>query len=205
MRSCDGPLYNHYDEGGYLIWFTPTKPVFVDNRQDPFPLQHIVDALAVERGKAPYRPLFDRWGIRCVFLSVGSPTLAALDRDEAGSRAIATTAGPCCQRWLGELAARDSFGDMAVGLLYVAFAVRAALMSAVSDTFWHLRAGADIWRTGRVPLVDTYSYTAAGLPWPDHEWLWETFAFGCHRLGGMPLATAGTAALLVAALAPFTA
>ena len=81
VRACDGPLYNHYDEGGYLIWFTPTKPVFVDGRQDPFPLQHILDALAVERGKAPYRPLFDRWGIRCVFLSVGSPTLAALDRD----------------------------------------------------------------------------------------------------------------------------
>ena len=82
VRACDGPLYNHYDEGGYLIWFTPTKPVFVDGRQDPFPLEHILDALAVERGKAHYRPLFDRWGIRCVFLSVGSPTLAALDRDD---------------------------------------------------------------------------------------------------------------------------
>ena len=81
VRACDGPLYNHYDEGGYLIWFTPTKPVFVDGRQDPFPLQHLLDALAVERGRAPYRPLFDRWNIRCVFLSVGSPTLAALDRD----------------------------------------------------------------------------------------------------------------------------
>ena len=93
-----------------------------------------------------------------------------------------------------------AFGDMAVGLLCVAFAVRAALMPAVSDTFWHLRAGADIWRTGRVSLVDTYSYTAAGLPWPDHEWLWQAFAFACHRLGGMPLATAGTAALLVVAI-----
>ena len=45
-----------------------------------------------------------------------------------------------------------TFGDMAVGLLCVAFAVRAALMPAVSDTFWHLRAGADIWRTGQVSL-----------------------------------------------------
>ena len=69
VRGCDGPLYNHYDEGGYLIWFVPEKPVFVDSRQDPYPLQHIPAALDVERGQAPYRPLFDRWGIRCVFLA----------------------------------------------------------------------------------------------------------------------------------------
>jgi hypothetical protein len=81
VRSCEGPLYNHYDEGGYLLWFVPEKPDFVDGRQDPFPLSHVLASLAVERGRAPYRPLFDRWGIRCVFLSVKSPTVAALDRD----------------------------------------------------------------------------------------------------------------------------
>ena len=32
-------------------------------------------------GSAPYRPLFERWGIRCAFLPVTSPTVAALDRD----------------------------------------------------------------------------------------------------------------------------
>ena len=68
-----------------------------------------------------------------------------------------------------------SFADMAVGMLFVAFALRAALMPAQNDTFWHLRAGADIWRTGQVPRVDSYSFTAAGAPWPDHEWLWQAF------------------------------
>jgi hypothetical protein len=81
VRACDGPLYNHYDEGGYLLWFVPEKPDFVDGRQDPFPLEHVLASLDVERGRAPYRPLFDRWGIRCVFLSVKSPTVGALDRD----------------------------------------------------------------------------------------------------------------------------
>ena len=81
VRACDGPLYNHYDEGGYLLWFVPEKPDFVDGRQDPYPLSHVLASLDVERGRAPYRPLFDRWGIRCVFLSVKSPTVAALDRD----------------------------------------------------------------------------------------------------------------------------
>jgi len=81
LHACDGPMYNHYDQGGYLLWFVPEKPVFVDGRQDPYPLEHILAALDVERERAPYRPLFERWGIRCVFLSVESPTVAKLDRD----------------------------------------------------------------------------------------------------------------------------
>jgi hypothetical protein len=81
IRGCDGPLYNHYDEGGYLIWAVPDKPVFIDSRQDPYPLPHLLEALAVERGQAPYRPLFERWGIRCVFLANASPTVEALRRD----------------------------------------------------------------------------------------------------------------------------
>jgi len=81
VRACDGPLYNQYDEGGYLIWFVPDKPVFVDNRQDPYPIDHIVAQLDVQWERAPYRPLFERWGIRCAFLPVASSTIAALARD----------------------------------------------------------------------------------------------------------------------------
>ena len=81
VRACDGPLYNQYDEGGTLIWFAPEKPVFVDNRQDPYPLEHLRAQLLVQWEAAPYRPLFERWGIRCAFLPVASATVAALDRD----------------------------------------------------------------------------------------------------------------------------
>ena len=81
VRACDGPLYNQYDEGGYLIWFVPEKPVFVDNRQDPYPLEHIRAQLDVQWGQSPYRPLFERWGIRCAFLPMSSSTVGALDRD----------------------------------------------------------------------------------------------------------------------------
>jgi hypothetical protein len=83
VRACDGPLYNHYDEGGYLLWFVPEKPVFVDGRQDPFPLEHVLASLDVERERAPYRPLFDRWGIRCVF-----PVRRIAHGGEAGSRRL---------------------------------------------------------------------------------------------------------------------
>jgi hypothetical protein len=81
VRGCDGPLYNTYNEGGFLIWFAPERRVFADSRQDPYPLPFLLDLLAVERGEAPHRPLFQRWGIRCAFLSADSPTVPALTRD----------------------------------------------------------------------------------------------------------------------------
>jgi hypothetical protein len=79
--------------------------------------------------------------------------------------------------------------------------VAACLMPANADTYWHLRAGQDIARSGQVSLIDRYSYTAAGQPWPDHEWLWQLLTYAIHRVGGMPLLTAMSAAMLVCAFA----
>lgn len=93
-----------------------------------------------------------------------------------------------------------SFEGMAIGLLFVAVAFRALLMPAQNDTFWHLRAGADIWRTGHAPLTDSYSFTISGLRWPDHEWLWQAFVYGCHRLGGMPLVSLAASTFVVASV-----
>lgn len=92
-----------------------------------------------------------------------------------------------------------SFRAMALGAMLVVIGFRALLSPSQNDTYWHLRAGADIWRTGHVPLVDSYSYTAAGLPWPDHEWLWQAITYGWYRAGGMPLMTAATGLLIVLA------
>lgn len=80
----------------------------------------------------------------------------------------------------------------------------ASALAAVSvvqpDFWWLLRAGHDIWRTGEVPLVDHYSYTAAGRDWPNHEWLWEAVVYPLHQLGGMPLVATLTAATVLATL-----
>ena len=89
-----------------------------------------------------------------------------------------------------------SFNRLLVGLLFGSIFLTACLMPAQSDTYWHLRAGADLWRTHRIPLVDHYSYTAAGRFWPNHEWLWQALSYGLFRAGGMPLLT-GAAALVV--------
>ena len=95
-----------------------------------------------------------------------------------------------------------AFDEMAIGLLFVAVAVLALFTPAQPDTFWHLRAGADIWRSGHVPRVDLYSHTAYGTPWPDHEWLSQLLMYAAYRAGrGMPGLELGAAALILAAAA----
>ena len=44
------------------------------------------------------------------------------------------------------------------------------------DTFWHLKAGQWISQNG-IPYTDPLSWTAQGLPWHAHEWLWELAAY----------------------------
>jgi hypothetical protein len=88
-----------------------------------------------------------------------------------------------------------------VGLLFGAIVLSACLMPAQSDTYWHLRAGQDFWRTHAVPLVESYSHTAAGAFWPNHEWLWQAASFALFRAGGFPLLTLAGAALVTLAFA----
>jgi hypothetical protein len=80
VRACPGPLYNRYNEGGFLIWFAPERRVFIDSRQDPYPLDFVLEAIGVEQGR-PHEALFARYGLRCALLPVDSPVLDGLRRD----------------------------------------------------------------------------------------------------------------------------
>src|SRR5579872_5730217 len=52
------------------------------------------------------------------------------------------------------------------------------------DYWWHARTGQLIAETGRVPLVDPYSFTAVGQRWVTHEWLTELLLFVVqHQFG----------------------
>ncbi|MBI4425299.1 MAG: hypothetical protein HY554_16335 [Elusimicrobia bacterium] len=73
----------------------------------------------------------------------------------------------------------------------VAFAALAASLPSwllpVSnpDLFWHLSAARRIWRSAQVPSADWLSWTMAGRPWVDFEWL-SQLAFGAaHAAGGL--------------------
>ncbi|WP_376791762.1 hypothetical protein [Thermoflexus sp.] len=57
------------------------------------------------------------------------------------------------------------------------------------DFWWHLAAGREIARTGRIPEVDTFSFTRAGAPYPSYSmfWLAELLFYGLYTLGGPAL------------------
>ena len=84
-------------------------------------------------------------------------------------------------------------------LAFLAIAAAAFLMPAQNDTWWHLRAGQTIWTTRHVLLRDTFSFTAAGAYWPNHEWLSQVLFFGIYAIGGLPLLTIVCASAIVAA------
>jgi hypothetical protein len=84
IRDCGGPMFNTYGQGGILTWFVPEKPVFIDNRQDPFPMDLLAANHDVEFGADP-EPLFERYGIRCAVVPPDSALVARLTGDPAWS------------------------------------------------------------------------------------------------------------------------
>jgi hypothetical protein len=52
------------------------------------------------------------------------------------------------------------------------------------DTWWHLASGRLIAESGTVTHTDPFSYTAAGAPWINRQWLFELGLWEVWRLGG---------------------
>jgi hypothetical protein len=72
----------------------------------------------------------------------------------------------------------------------IAFAVWAALEPVTgADTWWSMVAGRWVVEHDTVPSVDTLSYTFAGKPWFNQEWLTQVVFYELYRLfGGTSLA-----------------
>ena len=70
--------------------------------------------------------------------------------------------------------------------LSVALPVLAAVLAPMSaiDLAYHLRAGGEILDTGAIPVVDTWTFTAAGLPWVDQQWGAQAVLAVVERVGG---------------------
>ena len=80
IRTCRGPLFNEFDEGGILTWFVPERPVFVDGRVEAYPAEFLQRTARVST-TADYRAIFDDYGIRCAALNSRSRMAAAMRRD----------------------------------------------------------------------------------------------------------------------------
>lgn len=88
---------------------------------------------------------------------------------------------------------RDALADRWVARAWSLLVVSSALYfladnEADNDLWMHLFSGRLILANGAVPRVDAFSYTAAGLPWIDHEWLTQSaFAAAFDSLGSTGL------------------
>ena len=80
VAACPERLYNRYDEGGYLIWFTPNQKVFIDSRYDPFPPELLLGQIALEQS-GDYETTFKKHGIRCAFIPSDSPLAHRLSKE----------------------------------------------------------------------------------------------------------------------------
>jgi hypothetical protein len=81
LRSpLEGPLYNFYDYGGYLIWKAwPRFPVFVDGRIDVYHGAPLADYRAISRAEPGWEEIARRREIRCFLVGLEhtiAPTLA---------------------------------------------------------------------------------------------------------------------------------
>ncbi len=96
---------------------------------------------------------------------------------------------------------RFTFERLQVALLFLAIAAAACLMPAQNDTWWQLSAGREMWLAHRLLVADTFSHTANGAFWPNHEWLSQIVLYAAYAAGGAPLTTLLCAAAVTAAWA----
>ncbi len=80
IRACPGTLFNTFEDGGPVMWFVPERPVFIDNRYDPYPNELFIQA-AVAEDAGNYAELFSQYAVRCALVPVDKPIYPALQRD----------------------------------------------------------------------------------------------------------------------------
>ena len=74
-----GPIFNHYDWGGYLIWkLYPSTPVFIDGRADLYG-QQVFDQFAdTYQFKGDWQQTLQRWSVGTVIVPPDSPLATGL-------------------------------------------------------------------------------------------------------------------------------
>ncbi len=70
--------------------------------------------------------------------------------------------------------------------LAIVLPVLAAMLASLSsvDLTYQLRAGGEILDARAIPTVDSWTFTASGLPWLDQQWGAQVVLELVHRLGG---------------------
>jgi len=78
-----------------------------------------------------------------------------------------------------------SFPALLGALLVAGMATVARTFFVDPDVWWHIKFGQVILATHHWPTNDIYSFSVAGKPWIDAEWIGELLLATVYRLGGM--------------------
>ena len=87
--------------------------------------------------------------------------------------------------WRDRLATAFGFPVMCMSLLAAAIFRYCTQNIAEPDIWWHLRNARTLFEHHSLSPVDTYSFTAAGSPWINFEWLSEVPYFLAFRSAGL--------------------
>jgi hypothetical protein len=84
MHPTAGPVFNHYDWGGYLIWkLYPDAPVFIDGRADLYGERLLKQFADTFQLKGDWKQTLNQWHVKTVVVPANS-TLAEALRRQAG-------------------------------------------------------------------------------------------------------------------------
>jgi len=70
-----------------------------------------------------------------------------------------------------------------IGFFAAAVLPRATWPLIDGDVWWHIRAGEDVLRSGRIPNIDSWSIVGDGLPWTSQDWLANVMLAAGNSLG----------------------
>lgn len=76
----------------------------------------------------------------------------------------------------------------ATALVVAAVALVGTLSAADPDLGWHRKSGEHMLERGAVVRAEPFTYTLEGMPWVNHEWLYDLFLAAAERAGLLPLA-----------------
>lgn len=77
LEQAPMPTFNSYGTGGFILWFTPKRKVFMDSRQDPYPNPFLSEAMNVQTS-GNYTDMFKRFGIKSAIVERPMPLVDAL-------------------------------------------------------------------------------------------------------------------------------
>ena len=82
-HAVPGPIFNHYDWGGYLIWKLYSIPVFIDGRADLYEKQLLDQFADTYQFRDDWQHTLQRWSVGTVLVPVDSALATGL-RSAAG-------------------------------------------------------------------------------------------------------------------------